>query len=147
MYGTLPVSTEVTLENAIETAASIPSGCSTSHSGPSADCLYLALTSRRPSMNPTCRLVQRSDRRTRRRLGTATRRLGLTSPTEAPPRSADAGSVCVELGLMWTGSLGGTGHHDHGGVTPALVDAGSLAPAGPSVSRAGRGIAARTRRD
>src|SRR5215213_4429883 len=78
--------------------------------------------SRMPSMKPTCRLLQRSAMRTRRRCGRETRTLVSTRPIVAPARSpAEVAWAGVELGLMWTGSLG-TGHQDDGGIAPALVE-------------------------
>ena len=75
-----PVFTLVTFENAIVIASSIPRGWSTSQSGPSADCLYLAFMSRQPSIHPTGRLVRTSRSRTLRRAGTVTRSVSSTLP-------------------------------------------------------------------
>jgi hypothetical protein len=55
-----------------------------SQRGPRADCLYLAFMSRMPSIHPTRRLVQRSARRMRRRIGTLTRTVGSISSAGMP---------------------------------------------------------------
>ncbi len=74
----------VAFEKAIVIAASMATGWSTSHSGPSADCLYLIFTSRRPSIQPTGRVAQMSRRRTLRGTGTVTRRVSSIGVTAAP---------------------------------------------------------------
>ena len=87
--------TLVTFENAIVIASNIPRGWSTSQSGPSADCLYLAFMSRLPSIHPTGRLVRTSPRRTRRRIGTVTRTLPSTRFAGEPVTPRGSGRWCL----------------------------------------------------
>src|SRR4051812_21748948 len=90
-YGTSPVLTSVTPENATVIATRIPRGCRSNQIGPRADCLYLILMSRAPTTRATGSEVAISDTDTRRLVGTASRTgnpalaVATVSPGCAPP--------------------------------------------------------------
>src|SRR3954447_3343720 len=91
-YGMDPVCTSVTPENAIVTAASMPSGWIRSQSGPSADCLYLTLTSRPPTIQATRADGRMSRTVTRFEVGVASR---IGSELRDDSRSGRAAAVAA----------------------------------------------------